>query len=262
MNILAFNIETIPDIDGGQKIHQLQGLDDSSTSKALFHLRQQKTGSRKLPLYLQRIASISVVYRGMGEDMGHEVSVRSLGDENSSEADLLKLFFDEIEQRTPTLVSWDGTGFDLPVIHYRSLKNNVSAPGYWEAGDNNNSFRHDNYLSRYHDRHTDLMDVLSSYNESEGAPLNDIALMLGYPGKQGMDDSQIWNEFKQGNIELIRHYGETGVLNNYLVYLRFQLIRGQITEDELSQEFTLLRNALENSELEHLKDFAETWKNA
>lgn len=260
MNVLAFNIETIPDIEGGQRIHSLQGLDDSSTSKALFHLRQQKTGSRKLPLYLQRIASISIVYRGMGDDMDHEISVRSLGDDKSSEAELLGLFFEEIEKRTPTLVSWNGTGFDLPVIHYRSLKNNVTAPGYWEKGDNNNSFRHDNYLSRYHDRHTDLMDVLSSYDESEGAPLNEIALMLGFPGKQGMDDSEIWDEFQQGNINSIRQYGETGVLNNYLVYLRFQLIRGEINEEKLSQEYALLREKLIESGQQHLEEFAQAWE--
>ena len=259
MNVLVFNIETIPDIEGGQLIHGLQGLDDDSTSKALFHLRQQKTGSRQLPLYLQRITSISIVQRGMGDDMGHHIGVRSLGDENTNEAELLRLFFNEIEERTPILVSWNGTGFDLPVIHYRALKNNVAAPGYWEKGDNNNSFRHDNYLSRYHDRHTDLMDVLSNYNESEGAPLNDIALMLGFPGKQGMDSSDIWDEFQQGNISQIRHYGETGVLNKYLIYLRFQLIRGEISETTLAQEFALLRENLERSEQQHLIEFSKAW---
>ena len=102
MNVLVFDIETIPDIDGGQKIYDLQGLDDSSTAKAMFHLRQQKTGRDFLPLHLQKIAAISVVYRGMADNMGQEVSVRSLGDGNSTEADLLKLFFEEIDQRTPT----------------------------------------------------------------------------------------------------------------------------------------------------------------
>lgn len=260
MNVLVFKIETIPDIEGGQSIHKLQGLDDDSTSKALFHLRKQQTGSSVLPLYLQRITSISIVYRGMGDDMGDEVLVCSLGNKNSTEAELLALFFDEIEQRTPTLVSWDGSGFDLPVIHYRSLKNNISAPGYWEKGDNNNSFRHDNYLSRYHDRHTDLMDVLSSYNESAGASLNDIALMLGYPGKQGMDSSQVWDEYQQGNLAAIRYYGETGVLNTYLIYLRFQLIRGLINEEELTQEYKLLREKLERSEQQHLINFSHSWK--
>lgn len=260
MNVLVFDIETIPDIDGGQRIHSLQGLDDESTAKALFHLRKQKTGNSLLPLYLQRIASISVVYRGMGEDMGHEVSVRSLGDVNSTEAELLQLFFDEIEQRTPTLVSWNGSSFDLPVIHYRALKNQVSAPSYWEKGNNDIAFSDDNYLSRYHDRHTDLMDVLSSYNESAGAPLNDIAMMLGFPGKQGMDESQVWDQYQQGNITAIRQYGETGVLNNYLVYLHFQLIRGEINAEELAHEFDLLRDKLGQSQQQHLQDFLQAWE--
>ena len=203
MNVLVFHIETVPDIDGGQRIHKLQGLDDDSTSKALFHLRKQQTGSSELPLYLQRIASISVVYRGMGDDMGHEVSVRSLGEVDSTEAELLSLFFAEIEQRTPILVSWNGSSFDLPVVHYRSLKNSISAPSYWEKGNNNNAFRDDNYLSRYHDRHTDLMDVLSSYNESAGAPLNDIAKMLGFPGREELDTAQVWEQFLQGKISTV-----------------------------------------------------------
>ncbi len=260
MNVLVFNIETIPDIEGGQRIYNLQGLDDDSTSKALFHLRKQQSSSSELPLYLQRIASISVVYRGMGDDMDHEVSVQSLGDEKSSEAELLALFFEKIKERTPTLVSWNGSSFDLPVIHYRALKNQVSAPSYWEKGSNNNDFREDNYLSRYHDRHTDLMDVLSSYNESAGAPLNDIALMLGFPGKKVMNTASIWEAFLQGNINAIRNYGEVGVLNNYLIYLRFQLIRGEINAAELSQEFVLLRDQLEQSNQVHLHDFSQAWK--
>jgi predicted PolB exonuclease-like 3'-5' exonuclease len=261
MNVLVFDIETVPDIAGGKIIHDLQGLDDESTAKALFHLRKQKTGSDFLPLHLQKIVAISVVYRGMGDDMGHEVSVRSLGDENSSEADLLSLFFKEIEQRTPTIVSWNGTGFDLPVIHYRTLKNKVSAPGYWEKGDNNSAFRYDNYLSRYHERHTDLMDVLASYNHNAAASLQDIAMLLGFPGKMGMDGSLVWDEYQKGNLSGIRNYCETDVLNTYLVYLRYQLMRGELDNDELDAEYTLLKEKLDNSGKEHLLEFSKSWKN-
>jgi len=128
MNVLVFDIETIPDIQSGQKIFDLEGLDDASTVKAMRHLRQQKEGTDFMPLHLYQIVAISVVYRGMGDDMGHEVSVRSLGKLESTEAELLTLFIEQIEERTPTLVSWNGTGFDLPVIHYRMLKNSISAP--------------------------------------------------------------------------------------------------------------------------------------
>lgn len=263
MNVLVFDIETIPDTEGGRRIFDLgvgdDALDDKSTAKAMFHLHQQKTGRDVLPLHLQQIAAISVVYRGMGNDMEHKVSVRSLGDENSSEADLLTLFFDQIEKRTPTLVSWNGMGFDLPVIHYRSLKNKVSAPAYWEKGENDISFRYDNYLSRYHERHTDLMDVLANYNRGANAPLDDIATLLGFPGKAGMDGSQVWDEYLAGNLSGIRHYCETDVLNTYLVYLRYQFMRGELNGDELEKEFNLLRDTLENSDYEHLQKFSKAW---
>lgn len=263
MNVLVFDIETIPDIEGGQRVFDLEGLDDSSTSKALHHMHKQKTGADMLPLYLQKIVAISVVYRGMGDDMGHQVSVESLGAVDSSEADLLKHFFDKIEQRTPTLVSWNGSGFDLPVIHYRTLKNGVSAPGYWEKGNNNSSFQYDNYLSRYHERHTDLMDVLASYNHKANAPLDGIASLLGFPGKMGMDGSQVWDEYQSGNISGIRQYCETDVLNTYLVYLRYQFMRGELNADELEKEFSLLRDELDRSGAEqgksHLQQFSKAW---
>jgi len=260
MNVLVFDIETIPDIEGGQQIYDLQGLDDNSTAKAMFHIIKQKTGSDFLPLHLHRIIAISVVYRGMGDDMGREVSVRSLGAPDSSEAELLELFFRQIEQRTPTLVSWNGSGFDLPVIHYRTLKNSVSAPGYWEKGENNSAFRYDNYLSRYHERHTDLMDVLASYNRNAAAPLDHIATLLGFPGKTGMDGSRVWDQFQSGNIQGIRNYCETDALNAYLVYLRYQLMRGELDREELAMEFALLRKALDDSGLEHLRAFSKNWK--
>lgn len=260
MNVLVFNIETIPDIESGQKIFDLEGLDDSSTIKAMRHLRQQKAGTDFMPLYLHKIVAISVVYRGMGDDMGHEVSVESLGELGSSEADLLELFIKEIEKRTPTLVSWNGSGFDLPVIHYRMLKNKISAPGYWEKGDNNSAFRYDNYLSRNHEHHTDLMDVLASYNHDANAPLDHIATMLGYPGKMGMDGSQVWEQYQSGNLNAIRDYCETDVLNTYLVYLRYQFMRGELNNEELEQEYTLLRKLLDNSNKQKHQQFSKFWK--
>ncbi len=278
MNVLVFDIETIPDIEGGQAIFDLQGLDDKSTAKAMMHMHQQKTGSNFLPLHLHKIVAISIVYRGMGDDMGKLVTVSSLGDETSSEADLLKLFFEEIEARTPTLVSWNGSGFDLPVIHYRALKNSISAPAYWENGENDSSFRHDNYINRHHERHTDLKDVLASYNHQASAPLNDIAKLLGFPGKMGVDGSlsadgslpangsQVWDHYQAGNINGIRNYCEIDVLNTYLVYLRYQLMRGEINHEALEKEFNLLREVLDNNDQEdeqqgkaHLLEFSKHW---
>lgn len=259
MNVLVFDIQTIPDIDGGQKIYNLHGLDDESTAKALFHLRKQQSGTRELAYHLQQIAAISIVYRGIDENMDRVVTVNSLGDENSSEAQLLTTFFEKIETRTPTLVSWNGSGFALPTIHYRALKNKVSAPSYWETGANDSNFHHDNYLSRYHDRHTDLMDVLASYRRHAAAPLNEIALMLGFPDVPAQTLENVWEQHQQQGLTSIRHQSQTRALNTYLIYLQFQRIRGVLTEAQLEEEFSLLREHLEVSETPHLQQFTQQW---
>ncbi len=242
-----FDIETIPDIEGGQAIFDLQGLDDKSTAKAMMHMHQQKTGSDFLPLYLHKIIAISVVYRGMGDDMGKAVSVRSLGNENSTESDLLKLFFEEIDLKKPTVVSWNGSYFDLPVIRYRALQNAISLPEHWSEDGN------------YH--HSDVKNALSMHNPDASAPLDHIAKLLGFPAKMGMDGSQVWDEYQASNLKGIRDYCETDVLNTYLVYLRYQLMLGKLTHEQLEQEFTLLRDALESQSTKqaHLGAFLKAW---
>ncbi len=148
------------------------------------------------------------------------------------------------------------------MIHYRALKNAVSAPSYWQKGNNNDAFRHDNYLNRHHERHTDLKDVLASYNRDATASLNDIALLLGFPGKMGLDRSQTWGEYQAGNFKGIRDDCETDVLNTYLVYLRYQLMCGELKADELEREFTLLRDTLASQNdngRTHLGAFSKAW---
>ena len=93
-------------------------------------------------------------------------------------------------------MSWNGGGFDLPVLHYRALRFKVQAPRYWETGDEDNAFRYNNYLGRFHWRHIDVMDVLSGYQNRARASLSDTAVLLGIPGKLGFDGSQVWDAYR------------------------------------------------------------------
>ena len=45
-----------------------------------------------------------------------------------------------------------------------------------------------------------------------------------------MDGGQVWTAFQEGRIEEIRNYCETDVVNTYLLYCRFQMMRGGFTE--------------------------------
>ena len=157
-------------------------------------------------------------------------------------------------------MSWNGGGFDLPVLHYRALLHGVAAPRYWDTGGEDRDFKWNNYLSRYHERHTDLMDVLAAYQPRATAKLDEVATMLGFPGKMGMSGAKVWDAFLAGDIEGIRNYCETDVLNTFLVYLRFELIRGHLTPQAYDKELKLLRDSLAQEDKAHLREFVENWK--
>jgi hypothetical protein len=254
MHCFSFDIETIPDVEFGRRMWQLDGLSDEDVARTMGFLRQQATGSDFLPLHLHRVVAISVALR-----TADTFRIWSLGDEHSDEAELVERFFDGIERYTPELISWNGSGFDLPVLHYRALKHGIQAPRYWETGDGEREFRYNNYLSRFHWRHLDLMDVLSGFQGRGRASLDQIAVLLGFPGKLGMSGDQVWRRWLDGGVADIRNYCETDVLNTYLVYLRFEYMRGRLDAADLEREFALVRSSIAAMALPHLDAFLAAW---
>ena len=254
--ILVFDIETIPDVDG---LRRVWGLAPDVSEEAVVDLatqrRRQATGNEFLPHYLQRVVAISCVLRE-----GTSIRVWSLGSPEEAEAEIVCRFFDGIERYTPQLVSWNGGSFDLPVLHYRALIHGVAGCCYWDLGDNNRDFKYNNYLGRFHTRHVDLMDLLAGYQNRAWAPLDEIAQMCGLPGKLGMNGSQVYSAWKRGEIAAIRNYCETDVANTYLLYQRFQLIRGVLSKEAYDAEVQLFRDYLASQTSPHWKEFGEAWK--
>jgi hypothetical protein len=255
MNSLVFDIETVPDVALGRRLYGLDGLPDAEVAKAMFALRRQDSGGEFLPLEQHRVVAISCVLRSR-----EGLKVWSLGDLESPEGELIERFFDGIERFLPDLVSWNGCGFDMPVLTYRALLAGVQAPRYWEKGDADPAFRHNNYLSRYHSRHTDLMDVLSGYQPRGRVSLANVACLLGLPGKLGFSGAQVWDAYLEGNLAGIRRYCETDVLNTYLVYLRFELLRGRLTRERYAEEVERVKALLRAEKEPHLAQFLRVWE--
>ena len=256
--VLAFDIETVPDVEGIRRLRALDGaLADREVAEMAFQLRRQATGGDFLPLHLHRVVAISCALRDRDA-----FRVWSLGAESDGEGVLIQRFFDGIAKYTPQLVSWNGGGFDLPVLHYRGLVHGVVARRYWDMGEDDREFRFNNYISRYHQRHLDLMDLLALYQPRASAPLDDLAQLMGLPGKLGMDGSQVWDAYADGRLSDIRRYCETDVVNTYLVFLRFQRMREAVTEDQYRGECDLVRDTLSRSPEPHWKAFLERWHKA
>jgi 3'-5' exonuclease len=256
--VLVFDIESIPDVDG---LRALRGAPADATDAQVYEAwlaeRKEKGQSDFTPLHLQRVLVISCVFRN-----AEGLRVHSFVDrDGQSEGKVVQTFFHAVEKHTPQLVSWNGSGFDLPVLHYRGLRHGVEASKYWDLGEDDREFKWNNYISRYHMRHLDLMDLLAMYSPKNNAPLDAMAKLCGFPGKLGMDGSMVYSQFLAGQTDEIRKYCETDVMNTYLVYCRFQKMRGGFTEAEYEQEIDYVKETLGKlaPDESHWDEYLKAW---
>ena len=266
--VLCFDIETIPDVAGLRRLGRAEpdtaeeggaasparSLTDAELVERVFAERRARTGSDFLPLHQHRVVAIACLFRDQDG-----VRIRSLGQPGDSEARLVHDFFRTIDRHTPQLVSWNGSGFDMQVLNYRALVHGVQAARFWDLGEEDREFKWNNYVSRYHSRHLDLMDLLALYTPRANAPLDELARLCGFPGKMGMDGAQVWPAWQQGRVAEIRDYCETDVANTYLMYCRFQLLRGWWSPEAYQREVDLVRQTLEGLPGAHWREFLGAW---
>ncbi|MDO5090186.1 MAG: 3'-5' exonuclease [Cardiobacteriaceae bacterium] len=255
-NTFIFDIETVADTGGYRLLHpELAELPDADILAIMQNERLAASGSTFMRHHLHKIVAISVAFKH-----GEQFALWSLGDSSSDEAELVRRFFQGLDKYSPVLVSWNGGGFDLPVLQYRALIHGIAAQRYFEIGDDDRDFRYNNYLSRFHWRHIDMMDVMSAFQPRSSASLNDIALLCGFPGKIGIDGSAVQGLYDAGEIGRIRAYCETDVMTTYLVYLRFEHLRGLLSDDAYAREIAKARDWLAAREEAHWQEYLAAWK--
>ncbi|MBW4048977.1 MAG: 3'-5' exonuclease [Proteobacteria bacterium] len=256
--VVVFDIETIPDAQAVRAAGLADpDLDDAAAITQAQNRRKEQTGSDFLPIVCQRVVVVSCIFR----DPVKGLKVHSFVDRGQQEGAVVQGFFRLIDKFEPQLVSWNGGGFDLPVLHYRGLVHGVQASKYWDLGEDDREFKWNNYISRYHHRHLDLMDLLALYQPRANAGMDTLAQLCGLPGKLGMDGSQVYGAWLRGEIDAVRRYCETDVLNTYLLYCRFQLMRGALNANTYAGEIQLVRATLTEwaAEESHWAEYLQAW---
>ena len=220
------------------KIYGEQPIFNADKSKILNHkllslrameIFKEKTGSEFLPVCFHRVVSISAV---MADGFGRFLRVSTL--EGESERDKIAKFLTFIEDFNPRLVSFNGRGFDLPMIMARAMCYDLSAAAYFETNDrDNNKSKWENYRSRYDGRfHLDLLDHISDFGAVRGLKLDHICASVGLPGKYDVHGDQVLQLYYGGEQAKIDEYCRSDVLNTYWLFLKYELLRGKITKDD------------------------------
>ena len=220
------------------KIYGEQLIFNADKSKILNHkllslrameIFKEKTGSEFLPVCFHRVVSISAV---MADGFGRFLRVSTLDGDN--ERDKIAKFLAFIEDFNPRLVSFNGRGFDLPMIMARAMCYDLSAAAYFETNDrDNNKSKWENYRSRYDGRfHLDLLDHISDFGAVRGLKLDHICASVGLPGKYDVHGDQVLQLYYAGEQAKIDEYCRSDVLNTYWLFLKYELLRGKITKDD------------------------------
>ncbi len=258
--LVVFDIETIIDTDAAARLLKLDAdMPEAELREAMsdYHLEITDGKNDFVRQLFHKVVAISflraeIEYTEEGE-VYHFQELRSGGDVNSSEEDLIRGFFAWCAKYNPRFVSFNGRTFDLPVLRYRAMRYGVTARWFYSGGDKWN-----NYLSRYSaDWHCDLLEQLSDYGASARVRLNEVCALLGLPGKLDTDGGDVAALYDQGKIKEIRDYCETDVLNTYLVYLHHMQHRGALNRDAAAMCFDVLEEYLsvEGQNKPHLQEF-------
>jgi hypothetical protein len=213
-SVIAWDIETVPDLKGFAAANGLDGKSDEEIRAAM---------GDKFPKHIYHsIICIGALIASQENDSWRVDVLGAPSVEKRSEKELIASFVDRIAELRPQLVTFNGSSFDLPVLRYRAMVNGVSAPGLASRL----------YFNRYTEDHVDLCDVLSSFSSQGKATLHELCKVMGLPGKpSGIHGGEVEKFYKEGKIREIADYCESDVANTYRAWLRYELFRGRLTDD-------------------------------
>ena len=139
--------------------------------------------------------------------------------EDKDEAGMLTDFAKFTDEQRPHLVTYNGRGFDVPVLTLRCLRHGVPMRFAYDK-----QFRY-----RFTDEgHLDLFDFLSDHGAAKVGSLDKIAHMVGLPGKVGVDGSQVEGLYNAGQLPLIKDYCLSDVTQTAFLLLRYRLLQGAL----------------------------------
>ncbi len=171
-----------------------------------------------------------------------DYAVKRLGiiAEDKSEAEALADFARFLDKQRPTLVTYNGRGFDLPVIATRCLAHGQPLVHYYRDRDVRYRFSPEGHL--------DLMDFISDFGAAKRTALDIMAKVSGMPGKVGVDGKDVGPLIHAGRIAEVRDYCLCDVVQTAGVFLRIQLLRGELSRAEYLEAMGGLMQAAQADE--------------
>jgi predicted PolB exonuclease-like 3'-5' exonuclease len=261
---LVFDIETRVDKDLVKEIHDPENAltVEQAYDKArdeLLERSNQRSDFFPVPFHIPiAIATLQADEEYRIEALG------CMGVDRFSEEEMIARFW-QIFDCSQTVVTYNGRGFDFPVLETRSLKYRQTLPRYFGADQARASYRGNRYSDAYH---IDLCDLLANYGAVyKRGSLDVLARLVGLPGKYSIAGEDVEYLFRQDRLREINQYCITDVLQTYLLFLRVELLRGKLDGNACEAALSAAREDLSRRAAgagadNFLQDFLDRWQRA
>ncbi|WP_300702229.1 3'-5' exonuclease [uncultured Campylobacter sp.] len=231
--ICVFDCESIIDVELVRKLYGFDG-DDYEVSKQMLKAYKDENDTEFLPLPFHKIVSICAT---LCDSFASFIKVDKISGDD--EKTLISNFFKIIEDYEPRLVSFNGKNYDMPLLVLRALKYNIKASAYLSQEDKWN-----NYKTRYSEiKHCDLLESLGAFS-LKGLKLDTICSMANLPGKYDVNGSDVLSLYYENQLEKIHEYCESDTLNTYMLFLKYELIKGNLNDGDYKHYLGLMSEYL------------------
>lgn len=248
---LVMDTETVPD---GRLLGLIKYRDENlqpeeAIRRAQAEAREQSwTGSDFLPATFQYPVAICVIR--VNADFRLQ-RITNLDAPQFRPREMVRAFWEGLARVPAKLVTFNGRGFDLPMLEVAAFRFGVCARDYFHRSRN-----------RYDGGHIDVLDWLNNFGAIRHAGgLNLFSKLLGKPGKMETSGDQVYALYQAGQLQDINDYCTYDTLDTYFVFLRRCVMVGEIT---LEHEHELVQHARaflidKTAEMPGLRKYLEKW---
>ena len=257
---LIFDCEAVA--DGKLIRRQLYGDDPSlSPEDAIGKLqaeRREQTGSDFIPHTWS--LPVSVAIAKVGTD-GHLLDLVSLDRPKFRPQIITERFWAGWDAyNRPTLVTFNGRGYDLPLLEMAAFRYGISLPGWF----NDSGPSYQQPRNRFNSgAHWDLQEMLTNFGATrQSGGLNLLAGLLGKPGKMDTKGDMVQELYAQGEHQRIDDYCLCDTLDTYFVFLRCQVLRGALALDQEAACVAAAETLIQTKAQDHpaLQDYLDRFR--
>ena len=248
---LVLDTESVPD---GRLLARIKYADEAlSPEEAICRAQAEareksRDGSDFLPVSFQVPIAVCVVRVASDFELQ---AITCLDAPEFRPGEIVKKFWLGLGRLRAKLVTFNGRGFDLPLLELAAFRYGCTGRDYFQ-----------NSRNRYNSNHIDLCDWMTNYGAIRlSGGLNLLSKILGKPGKMGISGDQVYSYYQQGKLQAINDYCMCDTLDTYFVFLRSRVLTGELTLEEEHEIVARAKSWLTGkvAELPALQSYLDNW---